>query len=125
MSLPPRLLFVAVLIAAAAGAPPASAQGLVVEQLSDNPATTNDANSDVLEAIGSENGTRAVFTTTERMLPSDTDSSYDAYARNADGTLTHVSDSAASTTDLEKPVAYISVSADGSRVFFRTAERLV
>ena len=117
-----RLLIPAVLWLAAP-APAASAQGLVLEHVSDNPATVNDANVDTFTPLISRSGTRTFFTTDESMSASDTDSVSDVYARNANGSLTLLSDGPF-TPDPALPAGVAGASADGSRVFINTAERL-
>ena len=117
-----RLLLIAVL-GLAAPAPAASAQGLVLEHVSDNPATVTDANVDTSIPLISKSGTRAFFTTDESLSASDTDGVGDVYARNADGSLSLLSDGPF-TPDPALPSALAGASADGSRVFINTAERL-
>ena len=118
-----RRLLILAFLWLAAPAPAASAQGLVLEHVSDNPATVTDANVDTFTPLISRSGTRTFFTTDESLAGSDTDSVSDVYARNADGSLTLVSDGPF-TPDPALPAGVAGASADGSRVFINTAERL-
>jgi hypothetical protein len=71
----------------------------------------------------SRDGTRVIFTTTEVLAPSDTDTDLDLYER-AGGMLRHLS-SGPTSSDPIFGAALIDISDDGSRVFFTTDERLV
>jgi hypothetical protein len=68
-------------------------------------------------------GTRVFFATSESLAATDTDSETDVYRRNADGTLTHISDSPTGP-DAEEGAAFDSASDDGARVAFHTGESL-
>jgi hypothetical protein len=117
-----RLLFIA-LLWLAAPVPAASAQELVLEHVSDNPGTVTDANIGAFTPLISASGTRTFFTTDESLLPSDTDAVADVYARNADRTLSLLSDGPF-TPDPALPADVVGAAADGSRVFIATKERL-
>jgi Tol biopolymer transport system component len=74
-------------------------------------------------------GHLALFSTTEQMVPGDTDSQRDAYVRSKDATLgeyvtREVSIGPAGGNDAQ-PVQYDGVSSDGKKVFFSTKEGLV
>ena len=66
----------------------------------------------------SVDGSRVVFSTTEALVPGDTDTAADLYARAA-GVTELVSGGTAND-----PAVFLDMSWDGGRVFFRTAERL-
>src|SRR3954452_23382470 len=104
-------------------APSAPAQGLVLEHVSDRPGTGPDANVDTFTPLISGPGTRTFFTTDESLLPADTDAVWDVYARNPDGSLGLLSDGPL-TPDPALPAGVAGASADGSRVFIGTKERL-
>ena len=71
----------------------------------------------------SDDGSRVFFGTAESLVTADADGMPDVYERSA-GVTTLVSTGPASVS-AELPVTYDSASADGSRVFFETAEPLV
>jgi hypothetical protein len=68
-------------------------------------------------------GTRVFFATLERLTSSDGDNSLDGYARAPTGPLVHVTDGPG--PDAEVGAALLEKSADGSRAFFQTTERLL
>ena len=73
----------------------------------------------------SADGARVFFVAAERLLPDeDTDTTFDVYSREADGSLRVLSDGAANP-DLDIQASFGGVSADGARVFFTTQERLL
>ena len=72
----------------------------------------------------SADGTRVFFTTTESLLPQDTDNALDVYSRDLDGSLRLLSDGSADP-DPNAGTFFGGVSADGARVFFGARERLV
>jgi hypothetical protein len=67
----------------------------------------------------STDASRVVFSTAEALVPGDTDAATDIYTR-AGGVTELVS---GGTADV--PAAFLDMSWDGGRVFFRTAERLI
>lgn len=79
-------------------------------------------NSDASAAVfagSSADGSRAFFATDEGLVTGDTDGANDVY-RRFEGTTTLVSGGAAG-----QPASFASLTSDGSRVFFVTAESLV
>jgi hypothetical protein len=78
-----------------------------------------DTDADALYLARSGDGTHTLFETTERLLPSDTDAAYDIYDRPAGGPLVHVSGGSAALD-----AGFVDVSHDGSRILFKTKERL-
>jgi hypothetical protein len=96
-----------------------TATGAVIH-VSDNP-TGPDAESPVGELRVSRDGT-VVFSTRESLAPTDTDDAADLYAYGPSG-LRHVSDDDGAV-DANVDVVFVDVSADGSRIFFTTPERL-
>jgi hypothetical protein len=68
----------------------------------------------------SADGSRVFFHTSEQLISADTDSVFDLYERSA-GTTTRISASGNGAF----PAGFDGTSADGSRVFFHTNERLV
>jgi hypothetical protein len=76
-----------------------------------------------LYAGSSEDGTRVFFRTEEVLAPTDTDTMFDVYER-AGSTTTQLSTGPAAGNGPFEPT-YRGASADGSRVFFDTAEPLV
>jgi WD40 repeat protein len=77
-------------------------------------ASFNDASAD---------GKIVYFTSGEKLAASDTDNSADVYRRTAGGALVHVSDDA-SATDADEEADLRAVSADGTRAWFDTREKL-
>ena len=75
---------------------------------------------DVRFARASADGSRVFLSTVEQLTAEDTDAARDVYARNANGTLQLISTGTVNTGAL-----FEGASVDGSRVFFRTSERLV
>jgi hypothetical protein len=71
----------------------------------------------------STNGTRVFFETAEQLVPGDNDAFNDVYERSA-GTTTRVS-AGQINGNRAFPAAFSGASADGSRVFFETGEKLV
>ena len=71
----------------------------------------------------SADGARVIFSTTERLLPADTDSAMDVYERA--GTTTALVSRGVQNGNGAAPATAEGVSADGSRVVFSTAESLV
>lgn len=70
----------------------------------------------------SADGTRVLFQTSEQLVPADTDSSMDVYER-ASGVTTLISTGSTGGNGAFNAV-FNAVSADGSKVFFRSAERI-
>jgi hypothetical protein len=70
-------------------------------------------------AGASADGTRVFFVTNEQLVAADTDASQDVYERSA-GTTTKISPGNGAF-----PAFFNGASADGTRVFFQTAEQLV
>ena len=93
--------------------------------LSDHPATTVDQNQEASFGGASGDGSRVVFTTFESLLSSDTDGVRDVYARNSDGTLTHLSDHVTGAVDQGLSASLRGVSDDGTAVFFSTTESML
>lgn len=79
----------------------------------------NDDGSAAVFAASSASGSRAFFATDEGLVAGDTDGANDVYMR-FEGTTTLVSGGSAT-----QPASFASVTADGSRLFFVTAESLV
>jgi hypothetical protein len=71
----------------------------------------------------SENGSRVIFATLERLAPNDTDSATDLYER-AGGTTTLVSEGEINGNG-DFPASFMRASDDGSRIFFISTEQLV
>ena len=101
---------------------PAAGAFLLVH-VSDTPGT--DPNGQTADFGGaSADASRVLFRTTESMLASDGDDSNDIYARNNDGSLTHITDTPG--TDAGGQFAFFAgASADGTRAFFKTSESLL
>jgi hypothetical protein len=78
---------------------------------------------DAIYGGASQDGTRVFFTTGEPLVSADTDAASDLYQRSA-GTTTRVSAGAINGNGAN-PVTFGGASADGTRVFFATAEQLV
>jgi hypothetical protein len=80
-------------------------------------------------AGASADGERAFFTTTDKLVPGDTDSRQDVYERSYDPALERYVTRLVSTGPTggndSYPVLYDGASADGTRVFFSTEEKLV
>jgi hypothetical protein len=72
----------------------------------------------------SDDGSRVIFSTEDPLAPSDTDAALDLYAREPNGALTHLTDGM-SQADGNFEVAAASISKDGARVLFTTAEPLL
>ena len=72
---------------------------------------------------GSSDGTRVFFHTSEQLVPADTDGSVDVYERS--GGATALVSTGPVNGNGNANAAFSGVSADGSRVFFMTAEPLV
>jgi hypothetical protein len=79
-----------------------------------------------LDAIN-QDGTLAFFTTDESLVSGDTDSKFDVYQRSVSGTVTLVSigPNGGNGNGANDDVLFDGISADGSKVFFETAEKLV
>ena len=71
----------------------------------------------------SRDGSRVYFTTTERLVSADTDSSVDVYERSG-GTTTTLISTGPINGNGANDARFDGVSADGTRVFFDTSERL-
>jgi hypothetical protein len=93
--------------------------------ISDHPTTEPDANTGASFVTAPAAGARVLFHTTERLLGTDTDTSFDVYARNADGTLSHLTDHPTTNPDTNITAGFGGASADGTRIFFFTAESLL
>lgn len=70
-------------------------------------------------AVGSGDGTRVWFNTSEVLLPEDTDGQPDSYERSLDGALS------LATPGTSGAAAVIAASPEGARVFIRTTDALV
>jgi Tol biopolymer transport system component len=112
---------IAILIALAGMAAVASANHSARDHLSVGPAGGNGV-SEVFFDAASGDGTRVFFDTDERLVSGDTDSNYDVYERHG-GTTTLVSIGSTGGNGTFD-VFFASASADGSRVFFETDEKL-
>lgn len=106
----------------------AGIKSYVTREVSLGPAGGNDAYNATFEKV-SDTGTKVFFSTAESMVEADTDHSVDVYMRNLEtGTTTLVSQGEAAC----KPVCgsgaidagFAGASADGSRVFFVSEEKL-
>jgi hypothetical protein len=89
--------------------------------VSTGPASTNSDDDAVFRGC-SDDGTRVFIETVERLTSADTDSEADVYQRSA-GTTTLLSTGPAGGNGAT-PASFKGASADGSRVFFETDERL-
>jgi hypothetical protein len=72
----------------------------------------------------SSDGTQILFSTYEKLAPTDTDAYPDIYKR-AGGTTTEISLGAGSAGNGPYTAAFAGISSDGSRVFFTTRDKLV
>jgi hypothetical protein len=114
------LLVAAVTMAVVAPAAPANHSS---KDLLSIGSTGGNGAADVFFSFASGNGARAFFETPEKLVAGDTDTAYDVYERQG-GTTTLIS--TGSTGGNGNFDAFPDdVSADGSRVFFETEERLV
>jgi hypothetical protein len=71
----------------------------------------------------SVDGTKVFFSTAEKLLAADTDNSADVYMRQ--GTTTTLISRGQINGNTEEDAYFVGCSADGTHVFFRTAEKLV
>ncbi len=95
----------------------------VIEQLSIGPTGGNAATSAVTYRGNSSDGSRVFFTTNEKLVSTDTDSAIDIYERS--GTTTTLISIGPNGGNGAFPATYGGISQDGTKVFFRTAEKLV
>ncbi len=93
-----------------------------LDLLTDGPAGPDAELPAIFESLSAD-GSRTIFRTSESLAATDTDNSDDDYARNANGSLTHLSDNPTGP-DAELGVGQATVSADGTRVIFSTNESL-
>jgi hypothetical protein len=88
------------------------------------PACGNGADDSIFQGASAD-GTEVVFTTTEQLAAGDTDNLGDLYARNlTTGTTVLVSAAGVCPSLTDCTPAFGAASADGSRIFFETNERL-
>ena len=92
--------------------------------LSDGSANPDSNNDSAFFGGVSADGARVVFVTTEPLVGDDTDTRFDVYSRDVDGSLRLLSDGSANT-DPNDDAFFGGVSADGARVFFTASESLV
>ncbi len=83
----------------------------------------NGAFNDVSFSRASADGTRVFFRTAEPLEPGDTDSAEDIYERSG-STTTRISTGSIGGNGAFNDLSLVSATADGTRVFFRTAEPL-
>jgi hypothetical protein len=95
--------------------------GATTTRISTGP-TGGNGNFDATFAGASADGTRVFFYTTEPLAPGDTDTASDIYGR-AGGTTTRIS-TGPSGGNSNDSASFLGASADGTRVFFLTFERL-
>jgi hypothetical protein len=100
----------------------ASASHDVTERLSQGPIGGNGAIASNYRGISSD-GSRVFFQTTEKLVSADTDSATDVYERLG-ATTTQISTGSTGGNGAFA-ATYSGISSDGSKVFFRTAEKLV
>jgi Tol biopolymer transport system component len=81
--------------------------------------TPGSTNADVTALAITADGSRVFFSTTESLVPADTDHALDIYEQDRTGPPRLVS---AGTQDL--PATYRGVSSDGTRVWYETGERI-
>jgi Tol biopolymer transport system component len=87
--------------------------------------TCGNGAADALFQGASGDGEVVLFATTEKLVPADTDNLGDIYARDlGSGTTTLVSEPGTCPAEVDCTPAFAGVSADGSRVFFETNERI-
>ncbi len=94
----------------------------VTTLISTGPNGGNGAFNSTFNAV-SDDGSKVVFRTAEKMVAADTDSTQDLYMRSG-GTTTWIS-TGPSGGNASFSVVFLAISADGSRVFFDTLESLV
>jgi hypothetical protein len=94
-----------------------------ISQGGDIGGNTNFRNADFVGA--SSDGSKVFFRTSEKLVSGDTDSSHDVYERSG-GTTTWVSQGGdiGGNTNF-RDADFVGASSDGSKVFFRTSEKLV
>ena len=102
--------------------------GTTTTLLTDGPGAGPDAEADAFGFVNRD-GTRALFATTEALLPEDGDTRQDVYERTSGG-LTLVSDRVQAGADADTTTSNASPtaggwSADGSHVYFVTREQIV
>ena len=109
----PALVLVPLVLLALGSAAPASAATppRTVRLISGGGSSTDNAFSAAISADGS----RAVFTTTEKLLPADVNAVSDVYARDTNGTLQLVSSGKGSSG-----ASFLAVSANGDRIVYFT-----
>jgi hypothetical protein len=111
-----------VALATAFACPSAGANHSVKDHISIGPAGGNGAVNAFFDAASSD-GSRAIFETSESLVPADTDTSYDIYERA--GTTTTLLSTGPNGGNGAADAFFDSASADGSHVFFDTDESLV
>lgn len=120
----PLPIALAGLLALALAAPAGAATPTALDLVSDAPSLAADPAIPATPRGASPDGRRVVFSTTEALLGSDTDGAFtDLYARNADGSLAHLSDGADGPFGLT--IGQRPASADGSAAAFATTEPLL
>ena len=119
-----RIWFAALIAGAASVASPGAALAAqrLTEQQSIGPNGGNGAAASVYRG-SSADGTQVFFQTTESLVAADTDSSTDVYERSS-GTTTLLSTGPNGGNGAFSAI-FSAASTDGSRVFIRTAEKLV
>ena len=100
----------------------ASADHALLEQVSIGP-TGGNGSFEATFAGASADGSRVWFSTPESLVSADTDTFVDVYERSGEQTTLVSTGSTGST--IATAATFAGVSADGSRVFFSTQERLV
>jgi hypothetical protein len=115
-------MFVPVVALALIAAPGIALGSRLTEQQSVGPNGGNGAVASVYRGASAD-GTRVFFQTTESLVPADTDNSMDVYERS-NGTTTLISTGPNGGNGAFSAI-FLAASADGSHVFFRTAEKMV
>ena len=100
----------------------ASANHSLKDQITIGPGGGNGAVNAFFDASSSD-GSRAIFETSESLVPADTDSSFDIYERV--GNTTNLLSTGPSGGNAPEDAFFDAASTDGTHVFFDTAESLV
>jgi hypothetical protein len=117
-----RSTALAVFLAAMLTPSAANADQRVLRLVSDGPSPT-DPNIPAYYGNEATDGSVAIFNTRERLLASDTDAEFDAFARRPTGALEHLTDPPFTPDGAFDAVVEL-VSADASRLVIQTAENL-